>query len=372
MRKRNFLTVSLSVALVLLLAGGRLWAAGRRGERTPQEELKTKMEAEGWKQIATGVFERQRGMTKVEHMGYGPEGLAWSIGELNRQREALMREYQAFPSEDLAKLIDNLSVVVAKAQRELTNNKSLASVSAGLAGAPCNICYGATADAYPLGGSSQGVGAIADAKFNSDCGYSGDTYAYAYARATSAGGTTTTLTQEDPHTGTSVTSHAAASVNGVADCLSTANSWAQSTALGISYSTSDSNSTCPAPPPPTLAVSLTCPAGIAIVGTNCKTLTWTATVTGGIASFSHIWKISNVVAGNGTSNVANYTASISQQYCGNNTTQTVTIPANFTVTDSTSPTPQTVSKNCSTSISYSSTVSGTTGGCLSTGTQPCQ
>jgi hypothetical protein len=164
------------------------------------------------------------------------------------------------------------------------------------------------------------VGAIADAGFNSSCGYSGDTYAYAYARAT-LNGTTTTVTQEDPRTGASVTSHASATVNGTADCSSTANSYAQSTALGISYTTSDSNSLCPVTASP---LSATISGPTSVFGMLCKTITWTANVSGGTSPYTYAWTIDGASAGTG--------ASASRHYCNGYYTATV----NLTVYDSAS------------------------------------
>jgi hypothetical protein len=275
-------------------------------------EVKAKMKAEGWSQIGDGVFERRLGTGKVEHLGYGKEGLAWTIGELRRQLGSLKQQYQSQPSEELGKIIDELSVKISSAEHELrAAPKGMSRLTAALAGASCsNICYSATADAYPLT-STQGVAAVADAKFNSSCGYSGDAYAYAYAVATLSG-TTTTISQSDPHTGTNVTSHAAASVNGGSitgtPCASSASSYAQSSTLGISYTTSATNSLCPASPPP--------PMSVAISGTyyeyfsgpgGCRSRTWTATVSNGASPFSYVWKKNGTVVG---TNSSTYTQTI--------------------------------------------------------------
>jgi hypothetical protein len=260
---------------------------------------------------------------------------------------SLTQAYQSHPSEELHKVIDQLSVKIAESQRELRNTKNLSSLDEKITGASCSICYSATADGYPLSGAAgQGVGAIADASFNSNCGYSGDTYAYAYAQATQSG-TTTTHTQADgPHTGTSVTSHAAATVNGNTSCSSTANSYATSTALGISYSTSDSNSLCPAPPPvPT--ISSTTP--VSISGTSCQTITWNSSVSSGTSPFSYAWTIDGVATGTSSS------TSVSKTYCGNNTAHSQTVNVALGVTDASS---QTGSATFATTINY--TTSGPT------------
>lgn len=309
MTKRKCWTVALCLGLMTLLGAHSLQAAD--SERQKWLELKAKMEAEGWEQIADSVFERQKGGNKVEHIGYGPKGLAWTIGELKRQLDSLRREYQTYPSEDLAKIIDELSIKIAGARRELRSMpEGMSNVIEFVTGPSCsNICYGATADAYHLT-NTQGVGAVADAKFNSTCGYSGDTYAYAYARAT-LNGTTTTVTQSDPHTGTSVTSYAAAVVNGGPasgiSCYSSANAYAQSTALGISYSTSDVNdSYCPVPPVPPVTVTIYGTTYEQFSSYNCRSRTWTSSVSGGVSPFTYQWKRDGTVVGTGSS----YTGSV--------------------------------------------------------------
>src|SRR5215218_7585568 len=98
-------TAALCLGVVTLLGGSRLWAADP--ERQQMDEVKAKMKAEGWKEISENVFERHRGATKVEHLAYGREGLIWHVGELTRQLENLMVEYGTYPSDDLAKIIDN-------------------------------------------------------------------------------------------------------------------------------------------------------------------------------------------------------------------------------------------------------------------------
>jgi hypothetical protein len=266
MKKRTHWTAALCLGLMTMAGGHSLGAAERERQREGSHEAK--MRAEGWKKIAEGVFERRRGATKVEHLSYGREGLAWTIGSLVRRRDALQREHGNYPSEDLANVIDNLEMTIAKSRRELRNlpvssSDSLSSMSAAVEGGNCDIFYSATGDAYGLT-TSQGVGAIADAKFNDNCGKVGDTYAYAYARAT-RNGTTTAVIQEDPHSGTAVTSHAAASVAGSLDCFSETYASVQSTDLQISYSTSDTNYSCLIASPPNPCESVTSAAIQAVI-----------------------------------------------------------------------------------------------------------
>lgn len=320
MMRRKCWTAAVGLGVTILLGGDGLLAADPVKKQS--DELKAKMKAEGWTAISDSVFERQLGPDKVEHLGFGREGLAWTINELTRQLESMMIEQESYPSENLAKAIDGLSVKIAKAKRELRKApQGLSSMTAAVEGASCSsICYSATADAYPLT-STQGVGAVAQAKFNSACGYSGNTYAYAYARATQ-GTTTSTFTQEDPRTGTNVTSSASASMNGALDCYSEAYASAWSDALGIYYSTSDTNYSCP---PPGLKVTMSGPTSAYFTTATCSTYTWSASVSGGTTPYSYKWYYNGTQVGTGTS--------YSRSVCYNHPDFTIQV----TVTDSSSP-----------------------------------
>jgi hypothetical protein len=271
------------------------------------------------------VFERQRD-TRVEHLAYGREGLAWTMGELKRRLQRLTQEYERFPSQELGDTIDNLKIKIASLRQEMrTLPEGMASYTEAVTGPSCSsICYSATADAYPLT-SSQGTGAIADAKFNSSCGLVGNAYAYAYARAVAAGSQTTNIF-EDPAPGTraastSATSHAEVTAPGSTDCYSEAYASIDSTVAGICYSTSDVNSNCPAPQP--TGVTIGGPASVAISGTACQTVTWTTSVTGGTAPYTYAWTLNGAAAGSGSS--------LSTQYCGSNTNNTSTQNVGVTV-----------------------------------------
>jgi len=297
-------TAVLCLGFVSLLGGDRLRAADP--ERQPLDQLAASMKKEGWTEVSNGVFERRLGPNKVERLGYGREGLAWTIGELTRKIETLREEQESYPSAELTRTIENLREHLAKTKRDLGKLDSapegtFSSVTA--AAASCsNICYSATADAYHLTNAA-GVAAVANASFNSACGYSGETYAYSYARATQ-GTTTTTHTQSDPDSGGSVTSSASSTVNGGSvtgiPCYSEASSYAQSNALGISYSTSDSNDSCPAPVTP-MTVSISGPSWLYFTSYDCNQYTWTATVSNGSAPYTYAWYEDGSYAGSGSS-----------------------------------------------------------------------
>lgn len=291
-----------ALCLVCILGVQQLAAAGPK--KGTWNETTAKLKAEGWTQVSDKVFERQRTETQTERLAYGQEGLVWTIGELKGRLKSLQEEYQLHPSQDLAKVIDSLTTRIETLREELRGTtEGLSSLSAEST-LGCSRCYSATVDAYPLTGT-QGVGAVADAKFTSDCGNSGDTYAYAYARAT-LNGTTTTKTQEDPRSGANATSHAAATMNGTTDCFSEAFASTQSTALNIYYSTTETNYSCPVPATPLSA---------SISGTNyeyfygstaCRSRTWTANVSGGSSPYTYQWYYNNSAVGTGST----YTRSI--------------------------------------------------------------
>lgn len=296
--------IGIAVLCVIGILGVQhLSAAGP--EKETWKEIKGKLRAEGWKQVSNGVFERQPTETKVERLAYGREGIVWTIGELKGRLKSLREEYQLHPSEDLAKVIENLTARIANAREELRGPgtaEGLSSLSeASTVG--CSRCYSATVDAYPLT-SSQGVGAVADAKFSSDCGNTANTYAYAYARAT-LNGTTTAKTQEDPRSGSNITSHAAAVMNGSVDCYSEAYASTQSSALNISYSTTETNYSCPTTATP-LSVSISGSAYEYFAGTTCRSRSWTAAGSGGSSSYTYQWYYNGAAVGTGST----YTRSV--------------------------------------------------------------
>jgi len=328
MLDRKCWTAAICLGFMFLLSGDRLSAADPA--KNQPADAKAKMVTEGWKPISKEVFERQLGPNKVEHMGFGPEGVRWTIGEMSRRLEFLRQEQESYPSEKLAKIIDGLTVDIAKMRRELLNmelkaSEGLSNMTANVTGGSCsNICYSATAEAYPLT-SVQGVAATAEAKFNSSCGYSGTTSAYAYARATS-GSTTTTVSQSDPDSGTNITSNATASVNGGSvsgiPCYSEASSSAASSALGISYSTSTTNSSCPPPP---CSVTITGTTYEYFTNYGCRSRTWTANVSSCTPS-TYQWKYNGTVVGSSST----YTRSV----CGYDSSFTLDVTVNGSATDS--------------------------------------
>src|SRR5829696_2699432 len=173
MIRRKCWTAAICLGVTILLGGDGLSAADPVKKQS--EDARAKRETEGWKQISEEVFERLLGPNKVEHLGFGREGLSWGIGEMNRRLELLREEQESYPSEELSQVIDGLTAQIAGATSELwkldqNEAEGMSSKTEAATGPSCSsICYSATADAYPLT-SSQGTGAVAEAKFNSTCG----------------------------------------------------------------------------------------------------------------------------------------------------------------------------------------------------------
>jgi len=297
-------------------------------EKETWKQTKARLAAEGWTQVSESVFERQRTETQVERLAYGREGLVWTISELKGRLKSLQEEQQSHPSADLAKLIDGLTARIENAREELRATMEGTSSMSSMTEAStvgCSRCYSATVDSYPLT-STQGVGAVADASFSSGCGNSGNTYAFAYARAT-LNGTTTTKTQEDPRSGANATSHAAASVNGSADCYSEAYASTESSALGISYSTTETNYSCPAAATP-LSAAISGTDYEYFYGGGCRSRTWSAGASGGSPGYTYQWYYNNTAVGTGST----YTRSV----CATN----FSFQLRVVVTDSTGATAQ--------------------------------
>jgi hypothetical protein len=178
--------------------------------------------------------------------------------------------------------------------------------------ADCYIQYGANAAAsYRTGSDAPGTTASANANYSATCGQLGNTYAYAYARAT-AGTVTTTKIQEDPkYNGTALSSAASVSVPGGTDCYSEAYARAWSPVLNINYEVAPPpNYSCPAPPPQIYA-SIDGPYEVYLSDYYpCEYVTWTAYPSGGVPGYSYNWYIGGAYQGSGSS--------LTKYYCRTN------------------------------------------------------
>jgi hypothetical protein len=244
MKKMSFL-----VPLLLCLA---IFGSSRPGLANSLNQIPTdlliRLEKEGWKTAAPGVMQHTVGST-VETLGFGDDGLRFKIQEMKAHLAFLRKEFARHPSPELRRAIRAHRAEILRAQAALRKAGELESSADALVatGANCSANYDATGRTFPL--TSQGAGAQADAYFDNPCGYTGEVYAHAYARAISAANVITNSTQSDPapdtpRIGTNVSAAAAVSVNGVKDCYSYSYSSVTSYDLEVSYSRSSTNTVC--------------------------------------------------------------------------------------------------------------------------------
>lgn len=330
--KKKFLLASLTFCLLLFGSTGPSPAQADR--EVPSLDALDEMIQKGWKPVAEGVLQRERGDRIVETFAFGTEGFNWVAKDLQARLERMQEEYRQYPSKKLARAIEKHKAEIARVKGVEKSGELSSSVDSVIING-CDISYGVSGNAYSR--SDGGAEAWARAYFHNNCGYWGDTYAYAYARATE-GTTTTTVTQTDPRSGTWVDSYAFASARGTTNCYSEAYGSVYSSALGVYYSWSPPYNTQCANP---LSVTITGVTSTIILGYNCKTVTWSASVSGGASPFSYSWTINGGWAGSGSS--------VSRTFCGSNWTYSEVVNVGVTVTDRVG---QTASDTHSTTINY--------------------
>lgn len=212
---------------------------------------------EGWKTVRNGVLQRDLGGGRVETFSYGEQGMRWTAQRLAGRIGSLEREYRAYPSEGLAAILASLEGQLRRTEQALVQDEggiSLASAgvstggidstSAGLtAGCEPTVTVGANAVAQST--QVSGASASAHLSFQSPSGCVGNTYAYAYSRATS-GSTMDVDSQEDTQSGTVLSASLSVSASGSADCFS--ESFAQASIEDRVYEIYDSSYACTAGP----------------------------------------------------------------------------------------------------------------------------
>jgi hypothetical protein len=279
MKKRSFL-------------GSLLLCFAAFGDPRPAsaDDLLDRLQKEGWTTVAPGVMQRTLEDGKVETFGFGAPGLRFRLEELQAHLAFLRQEYSLHPSRALRQAIRaqraevlRTEAALRKADGRLESAREALRNEAGT----CPVDYDGTVDALPL---TQGVSANASSSFKNDCGYSGEVYAHAYAKATAANNTVTTRTLSDPapntpRIGGNVTASASASADGVKDCHSYAYSSVINYDLEIMYEVSDTNTQCSgvvavrpfaadAPSNVTLPASPPLDPGSAAIVTNLNSAYW--------------------------------------------------------------------------------------------------
>src|SRR5215218_5925096 len=264
---------------------------------------------EGWTKVAEGVLQRTDG--QVETFTYGEDGLRWTSRKLEVRLEFLEKEYASNPTAELAGIIESLKSQLIETDEVMKSGAAGAEVVSPDELADCTISYWATAAADPETASA-GVKANASAYFHANCGQIGNSYAYAYARATQ-GTVTTTKIQEDPkYNSYWVDSAASASAPGNYDCYSEAYGRTWSPQLNINYEVSDTNFSCPPPVTP-LSVWIDGPTDVWLDSyQTCQIVTWYAYPSGGTPGYTYQWYL-----GAGTT-VLGTGSSFSRKFCQTN------------------------------------------------------
>jgi hypothetical protein len=340
--KRVCLAMLVFLALVLVKAGSAQ-------ELQPLEPAWLRqMYSEGWQKVQEGVLQRDTGGGRFETFGYGAEGLQWLAQKYEQQIQFFEEKYDAMPTEEVAALIDQLRDKVDSLNGEAQQATSAESFDGSVMEA-CSMSYDATVYAGPLT-SSQGVTATADAYLHNDCGYVGNTTAYAYTYAI-AGTLETTHTGVDPKgPGTWLDSHASESATGSTACESRAQASVEISSLGIFYAPPEAvNFSCPNVQPVVAAIS-----GPATVTTDyyssaCANVTWTASATGGQPGYTYNWYIGTDPTVQGTG------STFTKSYC--NTSQSVAVKV--VATDSSG---QPDDATFTTAISYKGPITATISG----------
>ncbi len=299
----KFRLLSFVVGLCLSIALTADPGLAQAQEIKPEPELVRQMLQEGWTKVVDGVLQRTE-WGQVETFTYGEDGLRWTARRLEARLGFLEKEYASNPTEELAGIIESLESQLIEADEVMKSGAAGAEVASPDELADCNVTYGATAAADPETGSI-GVKANATAYFHANCGQTGSSFAYAYAKAT-AGTVLTIRSQEDPkENGSWLDSAASASAPGSLDCFSEAYARAWSTQLNINYEVSDTNFSCPQPIEPVTA-SISGPSEVWHPSYNystCQIVTWSADVSGGTPGYTYQWYIGQgtTVLGTGSS-----------------------------------------------------------------------
>jgi hypothetical protein len=346
MRKQLFACLLLCLSLVVSAYPALAQDKGRSNDPIVQ------LQREGWKIVQDGVLQRDRGANQVETYVFGVPGFNWKLQDLQNQLRNLRAAFQADPTPELRKAIQNHRQEIANTQKLIA--LAQADENAGDVPPPgkvsCSINFTYNASAAALT-TSQGVTASSSATFSGNCGFTGEVYAYSYSTATVSGAPTTQTLTDGPRTGASVTASSFTSQTGVSPC--TSYGYASMTSSGLSpssYSISATNTSCPPPPPSNPVPTISGPNYIYSFS-GCTSWTWTSSVTGGMPAYTYSWTWNGSVVSTGTS----YTRSVCAIGVETDTFSTL----GLTVTDS-------ASHTGSTSLSVEVDKGGTPG-CLVSG-----
>lgn len=324
--KKKCLLASLALLLLLLCNPHPSRAQG------PSGDTLTQMQNEGWKIIQDGVLQRELRAGEVESFVFGVPGFVWKLQDLQKQLGNLQKVYRAHPTPELRRAIVNHRKEIANTRKALAQARlGEASGESNIEKVSCNINFAYDASAS-YGTSAQGTWGKASANFSSNCAFSGEVYAYAYATATVNGGPVTMTVTDGPRSGASVSATVTATQNGASSCESYGYGSMTSYSLNpSSYSMTATNLDCPPVVTP-LNASVTSNAPsttIDLYNSDCTTITWTTSASGGTAPYTSTMSVNGVSQGTRTT--------YSGSYCNAGTNTSSTVAVSSTVTDSGSP-----------------------------------
>jgi hypothetical protein len=320
--KLRLLSIAAALCLSIAISAGPGFAQAEEIKREP--EPVRRMLQEGWTKVAEGVLQRIEWGRPVETFTYGEDGLRWSARKLEARIERLQKEFESYPSAELVGILQSLESHLRETEEVLASGAAGAEVVSSEELAAC-VFDGPqpTVTAGPkTGPDAPGVKANATISFHSSCGGIGNSYAYAYARATPPGGEMDDDPQEDTKYDSAlpVTATASASASGSLDCFSEA--FAEAWNSDFDYvAESTPNYSCPLP----VTASISGPSEVLLVG-GCKTVTWSASATGGSGAYSYKWYL-----GTGTV-VVSARSTYSRTYC-----QATQVDLRIVATDTSSP-----------------------------------
>lgn len=322
--KKNLL-ISLALCLSLLGVTNLLLAQGGQGS---EEDVLAQLQREGWKIVKDGVLQRELVPGEIESFVFGVPGFTWKLQELRRQLKKLQTEFRANRTPELRKAVANHRKAITNSQRALALARAAEAngEEIDLSKVSCTINFSYDATAVPRT-DVQGTFANSSATFGANCGgFSGQVYAYAFAKVTVNGAETTQTVTDGPRSGANVSASAYASRSGVSPCES--NSYGEMVSYSLnpsSYSMSASNSQCPTSSGPTPTIN-----GVSYVDLwgGCQTYTWTSSVSGGTAPLTYQWTWNGAAVGTGSS--------YSRQFCTGPTYSQINNTLGLTVTDSAS------------------------------------
>jgi hypothetical protein len=318
----------ISLALCLALFGIVNPILAQTDEKSGEDTL-AQLQREGWKIVKDGVLQRELTPGAVESFVFGAPGFTWKIQDLQRQLRKLQAELRAHPTPELRKAIANHRKAIANSQRalELARASEDSGEEIDLSKVSCAINFSYDATAGPQT-SVQGVWANANATFSANCGFTGQVYAYAFAKAWYNGAETTQTVTDGPRSGANVSATAYASRNGGTPCES--RSFGEMVSYGLnpsSWSKEVANYSCPpVANPPTVTVTSDHATVIDLYEYDCVYITWTTNINPGTPPYSTVMYRNNVSQGVRTT--------YSQTICNLQTTTTQTITIRSDVTDS--------------------------------------